>query len=123
MVYARRGGFTVQKFRNNKSKIKVLSISMADAGIPTPDPEIEFRREVDLDDIGQGDQGHFDDHDGSDRETLEEGHGDDVSHGQIRRDRHPRHEYNRNDRDNTYYQPLHKSQISLKPEPYIGRDC
>lgn len=123
MVYARRGGFTVQKFRNNKSKIKVVSISMADAGIPTPDPEIEFRREVDLDDIGQGDQGHFDDHDGSDRETLEEGHGDDVSHGQIRRDRHPRHEYNRNDRDNAYYQPLHKSQISLKPEPYIGRDC
>ena len=54
MVYARRGGFTVQNFRNNKSKIKVLSISMADAGIPTPDPEIEFRREVDLDDIGQG---------------------------------------------------------------------
>jgi hypothetical protein len=49
--------------------------SLADAGIPTPDPEIEFRREVDLDDIGQGDQGHFDDHDGSDRETLEEGHG------------------------------------------------
>jgi hypothetical protein len=42
VVYARRGGFTVQKFRNNKSKIKVLSISMADAGIPTPDPEIEF---------------------------------------------------------------------------------
>jgi hypothetical protein len=37
---------------------------MADAGIPTPDPEIECRREVDLDDIGQGDQGHFDDHDG-----------------------------------------------------------
>jgi hypothetical protein len=50
-------------------------------------------------------------------ETLEEGHGDDVSHGQIRRDRHRRHEYNRNDRDSTYYQPLHKSQISLKPEP------
>jgi hypothetical protein len=65
VVYARRGGFTVQKKnRNNKSKIKVLLISMADAGIPTPDPEIEFRREVDLDDIGQGDQGHFDDHDG-----------------------------------------------------------
>jgi hypothetical protein len=41
VVYARRGGFTVQKVRNNKSKIKVLSISMADAGIPTPDPEIE----------------------------------------------------------------------------------
>jgi hypothetical protein len=52
---------------------------MADAGIPTPDPEIEFRREVDLDDIGQGDQGHFDDHDGSDRETLEEGHGSQQS--------------------------------------------
>jgi tellurite resistance-related uncharacterized protein len=52
VVYARRGRFTVKKVRNNKSKIKVLSISMADAGIPTPDPEIEFRREVDMDDIG-----------------------------------------------------------------------
>ena len=92
---------------------------MADAGIPSPDPEIEFRREIDLDEIVQGDQGHFDDHDGSGRETVEEGHGDDVSHGQIRRDIHPRHEYNRNDRENTHYQPLHKSQISLKPEPYI----
>ena len=60
---------------------------MADAGIPTPDPEIEFRREVDLDEIGQRNQGYFDDHDGSFRETLEEGHGDDVSHGKIRRDR------------------------------------
>jgi len=45
------------------------------------------------------------------------------SKGQIRRDRHPRHEYNRNDRDNTYYQPLHQAQISLKPEPYSDKDC
>ena len=110
-------------FRNNKFRIKVLSISMADAGIPSPVPEIELRREIELDEIGQGDQGHLDDHDGSDRETVEEGHGDDVSHGQIRRDRHHRHEYNRKDRDNTYYPPLDKSQISLKPKFYIRKDC
>ena len=66
---------------------------MADAGLPSPDPGIEFRREIDLDEIRQGKQGHFDDHDGSHRETLEEGYDDDVIHGQIRRDIDPRHEY------------------------------
>jgi len=82
VVYAWRGGFIVQKIRSNKPKIKVLSTSIADAGIPTQKPEIELHREIDLDEIGQGGQGHFDDHDGSDRETLEEGHGD-VSQNTI----------------------------------------
>ncbi|CAC5365031.1 unnamed protein product [Mytilus coruscus] len=52
---------------------------MADAGRNSPDPEINFRRERNFEDLGHGDQIHTDHNDDSDRESILQVHGDEVA--------------------------------------------
>ena len=91
---------------------------MADAGRISPDPEIQFRRERDMEELGQGDQVHNEDSDDSDRESNFGGHGDELAQRPKGRD-----DYNRNERGYQNMQPLNPSQVTLKPEPYFGKDC
>ncbi|CAG2237013.1 unnamed protein product [Mytilus edulis] len=90
---------------------------MADAGRNSPDPEINFRmeRDLNLDDLGQGDQIHTDDNDDFDRESILQGHGDEVDQ---------RHNFDdRNGRGNHNMQPIGPPKVTLKPEPFSGKDC
>ncbi|VDI77193.1 Hypothetical predicted protein [Mytilus galloprovincialis] len=68
---------------------------MADAGRNSPDPEINFRmeRDLNLDDLGQGDQIHTDDNDDFDRESILQGHGDEVDQRHKGRDEYQRHDF------------------------------
>lgn len=94
---------------------------MADAGRISPDPEVDFPRERDQDEIGQGDQELVNEYDDSDRESQAEGrgYGDEIDHRPKRRDDFPRpNRYNRNDGG---YE--HRAQVTLKPDPYTGKDC
>ncbi|CAC5399328.1 unnamed protein product [Mytilus coruscus] len=97
---------------------------MADAGRNSPDPEINFRRERDLDDLGQGDQIHTDDNDDFDRESILQGHGDEIAQRPKGRDEYQRHDFDdRNDRGNHNMQPIGPPKVTLKPEPFSGKDC
>ncbi|CAC5410330.1 unnamed protein product [Mytilus coruscus] len=97
---------------------------MADAGRNSPDPEINFRRERDLDDLGQGDQIHIDDNDDFDRESILQGHGDEIAQRPKGRDEYQRHDFDdRNDRGNHNMQPIGPPKVTLKPEPFSGKDC
>ncbi|CAG2230870.1 unnamed protein product [Mytilus edulis] len=99
---------------------------MADAGRNSPDPEINFRmeRDLNLDDLGQGDQIHTDDNDDFDRESILQGHGDEVDQRHKGRDEYQRHDFDdRNGRGNHNMQPIGPPKVTLKPEPFSGKDC
>lgn len=99
---------------------------MAEADAPTPDPEVEFRRDRD-NEVGQGDQVQLDDTDDSDRESVIEGHDGNIDHRpmrQMRRDDYPRNNHdNRGHGDNVNRPLVNQIQLTLKPEPYSGKDC
>ncbi|CAC5384656.1 unnamed protein product [Mytilus coruscus] len=93
---------------------------MADAGRNSPDPEINFRTERDIDDLGQGDQKHTDD---SDRESILQGHGNEVAQRPKGRDEYQRHDFDeRHDRGNPNMQPIGPPKVTHKPEPFSGKD-
>ncbi|CAC5369859.1 unnamed protein product [Mytilus coruscus] len=88
---------------------------MADAGRNSPDPEINFRRERDLDDLRQGDQIHTDINDDFDRESILQGHGDEIAQRPKGRDEYQRHDFDdRNDRGNHNMQTNWPTKASLR---------
>lgn len=93
---------------------------MAEAGRISPDPEVDFPRERDVDEHGQGDQEMVHESDDSDRETIVDGQGDERDNRPKRRDHNPRQNH-REERGLAYRLP--QNPVSLKPDPYTGKDC